>query len=583
MRFRSALLASLFVVGGCGSFEPSCDAFPDECAFDPDCDDDEICVDGITNRECVPVVLCEDGCPANESCIQRPDTPPRNPFEPETPGKRVCTCDGQLCGDGGNGAWGGYGGSGAYGGEGGSGGSGGFGGSGGSTSLTMCGIESPSGEPQSSTRFGDAETQGGPLLALVDTGVDLFTMTAFPFAGTVDPGGGPVTSKGGTDIAFAIRSGDDALALAGGIGGTGAEMLTALDGSKDLFLLAISFEGTIDLPGETLDAGSGSAVALVGIDPLGAFASKNVLRSDGQVTVSGVAVDAFQQYVTVAGSFSGSLDLGDVTLTSGGGTDGFVARIDLYTDAVIWTHQLGGAGDQELSALTVTTGGDAIAAGSFDGITEIDGQSGDSDGRDGLVLRLDDTGSLISARFLGGPERQVVSALAPTLTDGVVLTGARSGPTTGGKLDLGEGFSLDGVGLVDTFVVHLGAESELQWAQLFSGWPEATEIVPRAIAVDCEDHVTITGSTTGGVLYGNDAAIPGIGKSDTFVMKLDRLGKKQWIQVLGGAEDDSPTSVVARGNKDILVGGSFFGAANFGAGELVSAGADDTFVARLSP
>lgn len=582
MRFRSALLASLFVVGGCGSFGPSCDLQLGECDYDHDCEADEICEQGFEiGSSCVAVQLCEVGCAAGEACIQRPDTPSRNPFEPVNPGKRVCECSVEFCD--GTGGYGGYGGYGGDGGGGGYGANGGFGGGGGSGNGSLCGIESPTGEPVSSARFGDAEVQSGALLARVDTGDDQFTMTAFSFAGTVDPGGGQVTSAGGTDVAFAIHTESGALALAGALGGAGAETLTAVDGSKELFLLAVSFEGTMDLPGETLDAGSGSAVALVGIEPSGAFSSKVVLRSDGQVTVSGVAVDGFQQSVTVAGTFSGSLDLGDVTLTSGGGTDGFVARIDLYTDAVIWTHQLGGAGDQELSALTMTADGTVVAAGSFDGITEIDGQSSGSNGRDGIVLRLDDAANVLSTRVLGGPERQVVNALAPTLTGGVVMTGARSSMTPGGTLELGEGYSLEGFGLVDTFVMRLGTEGLLEWAQLFSGWPETTEIVPRGLTIDCEDHVTIAGGTTGGLLYGNDAVIPGLGKSDTFVMKLDRFGKKQWSQVLGGADDDGATSVLARGNKDILVGGSFFGVASFGGDELTSAGADDTFVARLSP
>ena len=90
-------------------------------------------------------------------------------------------------------------------------------------------------------------------------------------------------------------------------------------------------------------------------------------NSAGKATPVGIAVDASGK-VAVAGQFSIALPFGSTTLTSAGGIDAFVARLDPAAStafAPVWAVRLGGAGSDSASGVGVDASGNVFATGLF--------------------------------------------------------------------------------------------------------------------------------------------------------------------------------------------------------------------------
>jgi hypothetical protein len=84
------------------------------------------------------------------------------------------------------------------------------------------------------------------------------------------------------------------------------------------------------------------------------------------------AIAAVGDKVVVGGFFSGQLELGDRSLTAGGGDDSFIAAFD-ENGAVATAWQVGGEGREEITAVSAIAGGFVAgiahtAAASVDGV-----------------------------------------------------------------------------------------------------------------------------------------------------------------------------------------------------------------------
>jgi hypothetical protein len=83
--------------------------------------------------------------------------------------------------------------------------------------------------------------------------------------------------------------------------------------------------------------------------------------------------------------------------------------------------------------------------------------------------------------------------------------------------------------------------------------------------------------------WGPIGPIASTGGVDTFVAKLDPVGRPLWLKRLGGAGDENVTGIAVDATGDVHVYGSFTGTGDFGGPMLTSAGARDAFVVKLDP
>lgn len=105
----------------------------------------------------------------------------------------------------------------------------------------------------------------------------------------------------------------------------------------------------------------------------------------------------------------------------------------------------------------------------------------------------------------------------------------------------------------------------------------------RAVAVDANNNVAITGQFEGSVDFGGGPlAATGTGY-DVYVAKYDRFGNYRWSKRFGDNGNQFGMSVAFDPAGNVFVAGRVFTGINFGGGLLDAHGSDDVFVAKLDP
>ncbi len=429
---------------------------------------------------------------------------------------------------------------------------------------------SPCGETVWSANFGDANDQEAYAIAVDAAGNSVVTGY---FAGSIDFGGNTLVSAGGSDVFVAkldpagkplwsFRFGDAAEQYAASV---------ALDSAGDV-LLTGGFFGSIDFGGGKLTSLGGSDVFVVKLDPSGKHLwSKRYGSADNQDGTA-VAVDAMGN-VALTGYFRAGLDFGTGPMTSGGQYDVFVAELD-PSGKTLWSKRFGDATDQYGLAIAAAPGGDVVVGGSFFGSVDFGGGALASVGSsDAFVTRLDAaTGKqLWSARFGGGGAEDGTSVAVDAMGNALL------GGTFQGTVDFGVGMAKS-LGGADVFAVKLASDGKPLWLRPFGGAGDDYGYV----ATDAAGNILLTGSYPATIDFGG-GKLTSAGGIDAFVAKLDPDGKYLWGRSYGKGNDQQGIAIAADPAGYVYVTGSFAGTIDFGNAPLATTGGLDVFVARLAP
>ena len=297
--------------------------------------------------------------------------------------------------------------------------------------------------------------------------------------------------------------------------------------------------------------------------------------------VSATAVDAAGN-VYLAGFFTNSVVLGGTTLTSLGSDDVFVAKFSPVSNQVVWAQRAGGLGTDYASALAVS-GTSVYLAGAFSGATAgFGGTSLTSAGaEDVFVAKLTDagpTGTFVWAQRAGGTRSDVANALAVSGTSVYV-----AGEFNSVAADFGS-VVLTGALFADVFVAKLtdaGPSGAFVWAQQAGGprGDAATALAVRGTSV------YVAGEFNSPTADFGATALTSAGGSDVFITKLLDAGSSgsfAWAQRAGGTGSDYATALAVSGTGMYVAGYFESATAGFGSTTLVSGGASDAFVAKLT-
>jgi Beta-propeller repeat len=308
-------------------------------------------------------------------------------------------------------------------------------------------------------------------------------------------------------------------------------------------------------------------------------------------TVKSIAVDVAGNIYTT-GFFSGTADLdpgaANVNLTSAGGTDAFVSKLNSQGE-LEWAYRLGGTGADAGLSITVDTASNVYIGGYFSATVDFDPSaaivnlvSAGSD--EAFIWKLNSLGELVWARQVAGVGMSAVNAVAVDSAGFVLATGGFAGIADFDPSASSE--NLRSEGSVDVFAWKLNSLGEFVWAKYggSSGFDTG-----QSIAVDSMGSLYITGSFGGTADFdpsGNGANLSSTGFDDVFVWKLSTAGAVEVIVGAGGPGFDSGNSIAVDPSGFLYVTGFFEGTADFdpngSAANLISAGSGDVFVWKLT-
>ncbi|APR81654.1 Hypothetical protein A7982_07003 [Minicystis rosea] len=225
-----------------------------------------------------------------------------------------------------------------------------------------------SGSHSWSARFGDAAAEQAASSVAVDSAGNV--LVAGVFSGTIDFGGGPLTSSG-KDVFLAKLSPSGAHIWSRAFTGFSTKTLVLIHVATDVtgnIVVSGSFGGTVDFGGGPLAGVGGQDIFVAKLDPSGTHMwSKRFGDTQDQTAI---ATTDPAGNVILAGSCAGTVDFGGGALTSAGDRDVIVAKLDAGGSHV-WSHRYGDANAQYGSNVAGATTGTVYLAGFVEGTIDL--------------------------------------------------------------------------------------------------------------------------------------------------------------------------------------------------------------------
>lgn len=337
--------------------------------------------------------------------------------------------------------------------------------------------------------YGDAQDQFGTSLGVGNGGMNYL---AGHFSGVVDFGGGPLVSAGGTDIYLAEIDPSNGAHLWSERFGDAADQQrpdVACTPQGRLFLTGRT-NGTVDFGGGPLTSAGSTDAFLAAFEAGGAHRWSRLLGGTGLDIGQAVDFQLTNDAVTILGQFSGAVDFGGGPLLSAGGLDIFLAR---YTTngAHLWSRRFGGPVTEYPVDVAVRIWGEVAMTGYFEGSVDFGGGALTSGGQSDLfIATYDATGAHLSSQRAGDANRQEGEAIALGEDGRVVALGHFQGTIDlgGGPLTSLGAFDIY---LATLGPISTGLEpAELGWSPAIRVLPNPTQR-RFAVAFDLQDRADV--------------------------------------------------------------------------------------------
>lgn len=201
------------------------------------------------------------------------------------------------------------------------------------------------------------------------------------------------------------------------------------------------------------------------------------------------------------------------------------------------------------------------------------------------MAKYDSRGNCIWAKKIGGLKNNHTFGLNIAIDNysNVYITGKFSNHTIDFNPDTPGITILNSLNLSDAFLAKYDANGNFQWAKCIGNSNVRDGAQPHGLAIDDTGNVYVSGFFSGKI-ESCSVTLNSAGREDVFLTKYDSNGNCIWGINMGGSTRDQASSVVIDQSGDIVLTGSFSGAADFdpgpGVAMLVSAGGMDIFVAK---
>lgn len=407
---------------------------------------------------------------------------------------------------------------------------------------------------QWSYNFGDSGPDRGKAVAADPSGNVLLTGQ---FQDSADFGGGPLT---GYEDIFLVKFDPDGNHLwSQGFGDSEFQFSRALavDGDGNV-VIAGDFFGSIDFGGGPLTSAGSLDIYLAKFDPSGNHIWSQRFGDAAEVQHCWSVTTDADGNVLIAGGFSGSVDFGGGLLTSAGSRDICLAKFD-PDGSHLWSQRFGDSDGQSAYGVASDGAGSALVAGGFRGTLDFGG--GPLTGEDDIFLaKLDANGNHVWSQSFGGPDAQSPGGLAANAAGDVLMTGEFNetvdfggGPlTSAGGIDVFlVKFGLDDptpVLLSQVSVREVNLAVELSWVAMpdldISSFEVHRATTPRmeesrklaALEADVSEQT-----------YRDETVLPG----ETYYYWIGV------VDILGGLSHFGPFSISFAGSEESLLLGSY--------------------------
>lgn len=301
----------------------------------------------------------------------------------------------------------------------------------------------------------------------------------------------------------------------------------------------------------------------------------------------------------ITGSFEGTVDfdpgVGSYKLTAIGNKDIYVVKLDPMGN-FIWARNVGSAGDDIASSITIDKFGDAYITGNFEGTVDFDPSDAfyllSSNGSSDIFLqKLDPDGNLAYALSMGGAAEDFGGIVKTDEEANVYLLS-----TFSDKADLDPGrdqMLFASHGSQDISLQKLTPSGMMLWAKAYggAGFDRGNDLV-----LDEMGNIYITGSFEDELDFDPGAGVVSrhsIGYADVFTQKFYSDGSFAWVRCIGGTKGSDFGNALRLDNQgNIYTVGNFDGDMIYSKSSettpdipqiIFSEGGVDVYVQKLNP
>ena len=284
--------------------------------------------------------------------------------------------------------------------------------------------------------------------------------------------------------------------------------------------------------------------------------------------------------VVVAGSFTGSIDLGSGPLTSHGQNDYYLAKY-AGDGRLLWAQAVGSSDfDSYFASLAVDGSGQIYFTGSFglgtrDATIDLGGGPLRTAGyADGFLVKYDPSGTHVFSKRLGGPWHDALLSVAVDKGGDILLGGQMSGTVDvgGGAMNPGTETTTWGA------IVRLTSSGAYKWATAY--YTGAARVAD--LAIDETGAIAVSGSFARMMQTRTTSLSSLDARTHGFLLQLDAAGSEKWARAtMAGGAADTTLSLLLDSNR-IYLGGTFEGTATFGTGAHTAIGGSDGYLGAYS-
>lgn len=415
---------------------------------------------------------------------------------------------------------------------------------------------------------GGSELDSGKDIA---TDSDGNTFVTGYFYDTATFGSTTLISNGYIDIYIAKSDIHGNWLWAQNVGGTNSDygMGITIDTDDNCFVTGY-FSGSVNFGGTTLTSSGGNDVFVAKLDSSGNWLWAKKAGGPSIDEGFGISADSFGNcYLT--GRFFGTASFGGTSITSSGSPDIYVAKLNGDGNWQ-WVIKAGGAGFDQSNGICTDPEGGCYVTGYFQGTADFGSITFTSSGyADIFISKLDSNGNWIWVKQAGATGWDEGFGIATDASGNCYVTGTFQASCTFGDTTLTSG------GSDNTFVVKLDTNGNWLWVSQVYG---ASSNIGYSIAVELDETCYVTGSFKNSATFGSNS-ISSFGENDIYVSKLNSNGNWLWAKQGGGTDDDLGNSIALDSNGYCYVTGHISSAATFGDVSLTNNGSWDIFIAKI--
>lgn len=335
------------------------------------------------------------------------------------------------------------------------------------------------------------------------------------------------------------------------------------EGSRDIFLLRLKVDGTLEWAFTAGDSGADAALS--------------------------VAVD--ENYnIYLAGYYEGKVAFdpapSKVVLESRGNEDAFAAHFTNY-GRLLWAKSFGGSREDRATDIALDAKRQIYLTGTFEGEADLDPDYTDFEARsqgdsDIFALVLQVGGRLLTANHFGGSSNDDHPRLWVEPDGTFYVAGEFKATVDFNRAE--EGGVVNSRGESDVFLLRYRPGQRFDWV-IGIGSARTEEV--GSLAQDTLGNVYLLGAFEETVDFepgAGSTTLTSLSSDDLFVARYNAAGALRDVRHIFSGGDDTPADIAVDQDNQVLITGMFQGTVELGNGLTASGsvdGMDDVFAARL--